>query len=195
MKSLIAKSSLNEKKAHSIPIKDLFCTFKQVDQNGHRNVAMVTESIKKEGLRYPIICWTITPDDVESSKGESIPTEFRDSDGKVNKQNKRKWLLLYTISQLKIYNKNFLNNFPDCFDKEGSLTKRVVYVVFSGGCRIAAAENLGYDMIDSIVYDSVYLYDDMLRISWISDSEWPRPDLKYSRRKWLKDQLRKGINA
>ena len=26
MKSLIAKSSLNEKKAHSIPIKDLFCT-------------------------------------------------------------------------------------------------------------------------------------------------------------------------
>ena len=188
MKSLIAKSSLNEKKAHSIPIKDLFCTFKQVDQGIHKNVSMVTESIKEEGMRYPIVSWSITPDDVESAKGELMPTVFRDKDGNVNKRNKRKWLLMDTINQLKTYNSNFLNNFNNCFNKEGSLNK-VVYNVFAGGCRIAAAKNLGYDMIDSIVYESVYSHDDMFKSAWICDSEWERPDLKMNKRKWVMRQL------
>ena len=175
MKSLIAKKSLDGKKAHPIPIKDLFSTFKQVDQGRHKNVGMVTESIKEEGMRYPIVCWSITKSRYKEVKNDLIPRDFNSI--KTKSRNKRKWQLMWTISKLKEKNDMFLNDFSDCFDEEGNLTKDV-YVVFAGGCRIAAAKNLGYDVIDSVVYDGIYPLPDMTIAANFCDEKWSRPDLK-----------------
>ncbi len=119
--------------AKSIPIEDLISP----NPHDYEYTLEISNSIKEQGLKYPLICWSINH--ITHNCGgynhiENCSIFDEETRG-----------LKYKLLRTKV-------QFPKYWDREGNLTK-TLYIVETGNNRLAAALLLGHTEIDCMVYD------------------------------------------